>query len=434
MRKVVAVAFSSLLALCSANAQEITDSVGYVTRSVSVSDFDVNGLHIICYEGTNVRDSTTPNPQYKGCPNGPLFLGQSMRIKGALFKKEHRIEAWDIDFSKIAGEEIKGSAIIDSPPNRTNLAAGGLVVRADGYQIRIDAKTTIVWKSAQGSLAEVAAGDWITYKGKRNSDGSLSATEIVFRADSVSKNTLLLRRSTDFDPSTVPMSAKQNTLNANLVGPDPKKFPPHDDPAMQARVMSIGEKLIPRYQAELPDSDPAKIRFRFQVVKSGIWWDAVALPSGIILISPEVVERLQNDSQLAAVLADSIASILEEQPYRNYTLARNLNAVGLAAQGVLILNPIAGLAGLGVIGLGHVAKVDAETILRSMLQSGRVSLGLMSDAGYEINQAPIAWWLLGKEKAAPISEIPIPLRATYSYKMLGECWNNPAAKPNASTQ
>jgi hypothetical protein len=434
MRKIPAVVFSSLLALCSVNAQEITDFVGYVTRATSPSDFDINGLHILCYEGTIEKDPSKPNQQHKGCPSGPLFLGEGMRINGALFKKERRIEAWEIDISQIAGEEVKGSAVIDAPPDKSNLTAGNLAVRADGYKIHLDAKTAIVWESPQRSLAEVAAGHWINYKGKRNPDGSLTATHVVFKSGLISKSTQLLRQSTDFDPSAVPASSKQNVVSASLIGPDPKKFPPHSDPIMQARVTSIGEKLIPRYQVELPDSDPTKIHFRFQVVENNIWWDAVALPSGIILVSPQVVERMQNDSQLAAILADNIASILEEQPYKNFTLARNLNFMESASQGAMIANPAIGLAGLGALGLSHAAKADAATILHSMMQSGRVALGLLNDAGYETNQAPIAWWLLGKEKETSTTEIPIPLRATYSYKILGENWNNPAVKEEAPSQ
>jgi hypothetical protein len=57
-------------------------------------------------------------------------------------------------------------------------------------------------------------------------------------------------------------------------------------------------------------------------------------------------------------------------------------------------------------------------------QSGRVSLGLLKNAGYDIDQAPVAWWLLASRKPRPVSEIAIPDRATYLYRTLGEVWHN----------
>ena len=44
------------------------------------------------------------------------------------------------------------------------------------------------------------------------------------------------------------------------------------------------------------------------------WKDAVALPSGIILVPFTEVQRLPDDSQLAVVLADKIAWLIEGQP------------------------------------------------------------------------------------------------------------------------
>ncbi len=79
---------------------------------------------------------------------------------------------------------------------------------------------------------------------------------------------------------------------------------------MQARVDAIGATLVAKYQRDLPDADETKINFRFQLIDNKKWHDAVALPSGIILIPHQVVERLQNDSQLATVLADNIATVL----------------------------------------------------------------------------------------------------------------------------
>ena len=104
---------------------------------------------------------------------------------------------------------------------------------------------------------------------------------------------------------------------------DPKEYPPFKNDAMQARVEEIGNSLVPDYQRALPGSDPAKIHFRFQVVDNKHFCgllaacEAYAMPGGIIQVPHQISERMQNDSQLAAALADAIACILERQVYRD---------------------------------------------------------------------------------------------------------------------
>ena len=84
---------------------------------------------------------------------------------------------------------------------------------------------------------------------------------------------------------------------------------------MQARIDRIGSSLIPVYQRNLPDADPVKIPFKFQLIDATNWKDALTLPTGIILIPFELIERLQNDSQVATLLADNMAVALEKQNY-----------------------------------------------------------------------------------------------------------------------
>lgn len=176
---------------------------------------------------------------------------------------------------------------------------------------------------------------------------------------------------------------------------------------MQARVDAIGAALVPRYQRVLPDTDETKISFRFQVVDLKKMHDALAFPNGIILIPHQVVERLQNDSQLATVLADNIATVLEKQELRNEPAARKIAATSWAA--------------LVVPGLGFAGHAMYKDFLRHMEEeSGRVSLFLLHDAGYDIYQAPMAWWLLASSK--DIANTPLPGRARYIYKTLGEAW------------
>jgi hypothetical protein len=192
---------------------------------------------------------------------------------------------------------------------------------------------------------------------------------------------------------------------------------------MQSRVRSIGEKLVPKYQRELAATDETKIEFRFQVVMEDGWRESVAWPNGIILVPRHVVWSMQNDAQLAAVLADNIACVLEGQtlhtlPAMHTTIAED--AVG--GQAIILvqdtgINPIPWL-----FRKAHNSGID-QVLPDKREQRARVSLALMNDAGYDVNEAPLAWWALADQKSAGLQRVRLPDRSVYLYKILGETWH-----------
>jgi hypothetical protein len=48
----------------------------------------------------------------------------------------------------------------------------------------------------------------------------------------------------------------------------------------------------------------------------------------------------------------------------------------------------------------------------------------MHDAGFDVAQAPLAWWLLADKKSEGLDDTPLPPRAEYLYKTLGETWHS----------
>jgi len=58
-----------------------------------------------------------------------------------------------------------------------------------------------------------------------------------------------------------------------------------------------------------------------------------------------------------------------------------------------------------------------------MKQSNRVSLVLLHDAGYDIDQAPLVWWALSTDK--PINETQPPGQAAELYRLLATVWSHP---------
>jgi hypothetical protein len=431
-----------LLAVCSAVFQGQDDPVltGYVTRAASGSDFDVNGIRILC-SGVNRGAIVTASgirQSAAGCQGSAPYIGERLAVYSAQSsiqfeggpntERVDSINATRIEYQPMRHYEISSSAVIDVIPGQPlgSAPAADFLVRADGYRIRITGKTKIEWKPPLRSLADVKAGDWIKYKGKLDAAGVLVAASVEIGPNTISNGEDKLRKKGEYDPSAVTPGTKQNFLEAGfkggcggsyIEGCDPKKFPPFDNAEMQARIEKIGDSLIPAYQRALPADDPARIDFRFQLIDTKLLRSTFTLSSGIILVPHQVVERLQNDSQLAAVLADGIARALEKQQYRTEGKIRAADASTFAAAFV----PYAGLGAF----TGFEVASDIEE--KVMEQRDRVSLVLLHDAGYDIDQAPIAWWLLDPGKPAPLAKIDIPDRAVYLYRILGESWHNPAA-------
>ena len=402
--------------------QESPAIVGYVTRVSSNSDFDVNGYRVLCGPETQSILHTSPNETSNnaGCPQNTPYLGEPVNIYGSLKKKQLAVQATRIEAQPVLPGETTGSAVIDALPAHESAGAqpGSQTVRADGYRILITSKTTVEWTAPLNALADAKAGDWIEYKGNQTEAGIVIATAVRISRDVVTAREERLRAKDNFDPSAVPASQKQSTASMAFKGIDAKRFPPYDNPAMQARINEIGNKLIPAYERALPDSDPAKVHFRFQLIDTTWFRDAMTFSNGTILVPHQVVERMQNDSQLATVLADNMASALEKEEYRLQPAAERAEEEFFGGMLVPFAGPVIQLAGMGSY---------AKTLSRAEQQTERVSLSLMHDAGYDIDQAPVAWWLLAPKKPEPISEIALPDRAAYLYSILGAVWRNPAA-------
>lgn len=428
VRPLVVLAVFSALVLNLAIAQSLTPDPalsGYITRCTSRADFDVNGQRVLIGPKTQFWEgSTNPSaPRIMGGTVGDAFFGERVDIYGKLNRKKHTVEATEIVFLKLDPHTFSGIAIVDRI--LTPASSGNLTVRADGYPIRIDPATRITYAAPLSSLSEIQPNIWIAYRGVRGSDGVIVADLVSFQPNNISNREDKLIQKSDYDPAAVSDDSKQSKFTKYVLGGiDPKKIPPYHDSAMQARVDRIGASLIPVWQRNLPIGDPSKISFRFQLVDFPKVNDALTLPSGIILIPHQVVERLQNDSQLATVLADNIACALEKQSYRLAPATTSLAAVNWATTAGGFLVPGLGLAG------GVATYASGKSILTDLReQSGRVSLDLLHDAGYDIQQAPVAWWLLATKPSKDWTDTPIPPRSINLYQTIGLLWKDTSRDP-----
>ena len=389
---------------------------GYVTRTVSLADFDVNGFHVIATRKTKLW--VDGNPHEKHTATADPYLGQNVSVYGDLKKKKHEVIAEEVVFHAVDKTPLSGLALVDRVLSPATLGSSPtrLLVRADGYVILINSKTKTTFQSPLGSVADVKTNSWIKYHGKPQSDGIVLAETANFFPSVVTDEESKLLEKNDYDPQAVDPDAKQTIAEWLVLGIDPKKIPPYQDAATQARIDRIGSSLIPAYQQSLPTGDLSKIRFRFQLIDATNWKDAFALPNGIILVPFQIVDHLQNDSQLAAVLADNMARVLEKQTYRAQPGQKKMTIAEIAS----------GVGGLYTFGATTIAttSVAAADKRNAEDQTGRVSLGLLHDAGYDIKQAPIAWWLLATDTAQKLPSTPLPPRAANLYKSLGSTWHS----------
>jgi hypothetical protein len=397
------------------DSAHVPDLDGYVTRAASPTDFDANGFHVISNKKTTYSTAELrPGGSMMTVLGEPQpYVGAHVRIFGKVNIRKQTIKAETVLFLTADSLEVKGNAVIDGLPTRQPDDAEGKLVRADGYRILLTPKTTMTFTAPLTSLSDVQPNLWIAYRGERRKDGVILASSgTLTRNDRVVREEKA-REKADYDPEAVAPDEKQSAAGKVFLGIDPRKIPPYHDDAMQARIAKIGNTLVPQYQKDLPDSDPAKLSFRFQLVDEPKWRDAMIWPSGVILVPKQLVERMENDSQLAAVLADSIAALLEDQYYRLQSLARKAGAAEMASGAI----PVAGF-----VGIAAASKVYADAVRRAQDQAGRVSLGLMNDAGYTLTEAPKAWWILSTKEPKPLVDLQLPERVQYLYEVLDTAW------------
>ena len=399
---------------------------GYITHVALPTSFDVNGKHILIDGQTSINMEQPQlvhgNPTYSSVPiaSTRLYLGEPVDVFGE-YKGKNSIAASRVFLHIRASHQVSGTAIIDAVPDAPpgSSALTNRFVRADGYSILIPSTTEVTFQQPLSSPTDIKVNVWIKYSGTQRPDGVVVANKASFSKNATSRSLDKARERFEYDPGTVDPDSHQGVVDKALRGLDPRKFPPHKDAAMQSRIDAVGAKLVPRYQLEFPYAEETRIDFRFYLLDAPKWRDAVSLPNGIVLVLYQLVERMQNDSQLATLLADKVACLLEKQPMAVPASNGDL-AKGAVVDTAIAVVPFASLAATAAaIPVGISANNQFH---RNQEQRERVSIALMHDAGYDITQAPLAWWLLASKKPKDIATTPMPERVAYLYEFLGETW------------
>ncbi len=393
-----------------------------VTGFRSSADFDLNGKHVVLASAAAVKTQSGDTFLEASPAERNFFLGEHLLVFGERDSKAHALRATKVIIVSVPLGIVTARGIVEA-----TFAAGTVapdpVVRAAGYKVVISPKAAISYLPPASSADPIAVNMWMAFHGKQQPDGTILADKVVWARNTIDKNGQKLIDKTDYDPAAVDPDAGQNPLSKAFTGIDPTKIPPYEDHLMQARISAVGDKLIPQYQRDLPAGDPAKIKFRFQLVNESRWRQPLTLGSGIILVPFQLVERMQNDSQLAALLAFNVAMAMEQQAVDTQkSLTPLLARAGIETAGLLCAPIGAGVLTYDLVGVPGTLSA-AKQVKNQDEERLRVSLFLLHDAGYDIHEAPHAWWLLNSKKK-DLAQIALPHRAAYLYQVLGTTWRS----------
>ena len=292
------------------------------------------------------------------------------------------------------------------------------VYRVDGYLIRVNLKS-LQWSANNlQRLSNVGPNSILQYKGKIGVDGILEATRAQFTR--IVEKPGIVSSTQGSEASDSVAQTNGGALQSSAPNEDKLQMwhaiPP--DQPLQQRVARIGMSLAPTSLREKAGKGPAKIDYRFYAVDDEKIRGGYAIfDKHIILVPKQTIERLQNDSQLAAVLAEGIAQTLQMREIAKGEVGEAV--AGTAMAGTMIFAaPLTAIAFAAELIPG---KYKEEQVRETPMQEqrDRIALGLIADAGYDPHQAPEAWRLLAAEHPASDSQpLLYPRRSEYQLSVL----------------
>jgi hypothetical protein len=389
---------------------------GYVTEFRSPTSFDIEDYRISRDEGF-VLDFENASPEITFSLDD-IRVGVELEVRGQLNEATGELKAKSIRVDLEQFKPLKQTAIVSARPEGIELLDGSWAgeLRADGQIIRVTTTTQVLFKPTKrekklaerkqreqkqadaeeeegferlNSLDQVTVGMSMTYQGKRDREtGRILAERIEFSNNDLEDGEAKLWKSLNTSVKTAE-ALKPGELKIDQIG----KFKLLPNQAVQDYVAAIGRSLIPAYQSDLAVDDSRRIPFQFHVVLDDAA-NAFATPNGIVVVHSGLIELLDNEAQLAAVIGHEIAHSTHEhtwrqrQHHKKKRLAIGLAGAVAAAYGLSDLADVATLVNAAVVN-GHQRSLEN--------QSDRVGLEYMVRAGYDPREAPAVWKLMAKK-------------------------------------
>lgn len=311
---------------------------------------------------------------HKGKPASPGDFSPGMQVE---IKLDAQMFATQIKIKTNPGDWETG---VDGYLDRVNGDYGFV----DGQALRLAPNITLQgtkeWKGRSfSSLNEIPLGSLIDVKGIRTTDGS-----VMVKKGEVSPNT-----QTKLEVTLIQTFQKGLVLPTNgdtgasvQIGGQTHKL--CQNLQVNAYVNKVGNRVSPRYLRDLPADDPNRILFRFYVVEDRSA-NAVAFPDGSVFVNTGLLERLENEAQLAVVIGHEIAHVTNEHARRSIETSQK-QAFWLSIAGAVTGQQLGML--VAQIGYGLLQNKFSRDLED---QADRVGLYYAWEAGYDVREAPRLW-------------------------------------------
>ena len=393
----------------SIKAQSHVSRIGYVTQLGQPASFLLNQQQVITTPSTTLVSHMTNPPTEEDFSINRISVGGRVMVSGVEDKQTHVITARRIELVEGGSlSHLSGEGIEDRAPGLTKDGTGWRgKVYADGYEISVDPKTKIQLPQGTAAPNTLNPSLWIVYQAERQRDGSLLASQLRFVTDENMADEQKFRAANDFKIE-LPDYAKQQPGKVHFFLQTYHILP---DRRLQDAVNTFGQKLVPKWQRELPDSDPAKIHFRFFILdKSKGLNRTLSNDTGTVLIPSQVLTKLENEAQLASLLSADIAGAINSDTYRSRSHKHAQEAIDIGLMAVPY-----GFAGQMANGAAFSAYYWTPLIEHEY----RVGLRYVIAAGYDPREASIALQRLTAKYSDLTAGKPLPPLANYVDAELG---------------
>lgn len=398
---------------------------GFVTAVHSPDSFDIADYTIICKPRLAFK---VQRDQYDAFAPGrinhqDIRVGTEIEVHGDYNGSRHELKADSVKVFFFDTVNIDRIALMENPVHLERTASGawqGEFVE-DGQRVVVSGATTVRIAQSLGeldsekpqntsaasraktsagapvpldSLDSLRLGSFVHYRGTLSpADGSVAATAVEFEDGGIEPGIIKQMKKSSpkvKEPDYAAGKSGQLTVgggqNIGMLKFGVEYRLPASREALDY-VTRIGNSLIPEQQRSLPDGDPFKIPFRFYLVseKEPI---ANGYPSGAVVVSTGLFRALNNEAELAFLLARQMAFVAEDTSWRNVDYhergSPGFVAVDAALPAAVFLLSPAGIAVSGAI--VHSALDDPYG--RSLMnQADRVAVDWMSASGYDVREA-----------------------------------------------
>lgn len=399
---------------------------GFVTRVESTKVFDVGTVKVALSDTTKCSSETVygirvesgvtadiPSAVYMlrpkaffrldkmierpiSCKTARITVGLRVHAQGAYTSNGQYAATKLIIYEIRRPTSYSGSTILEEA-NSLQPGMEEASVWIDGYRMLVTGKAFPKANRDVGQWrAKLRAGDSIIYQATVGQDETLIADSIETKTrQEIADSGFLKFFSAKNEPNDCGQAAGGSDHIEMRDGLSIEVVP---NQQLQEFVSRIGLKLVPRYQSDLSLGNVSRAHFRFCVVRAFSHFkegdlitingtlphddpewgydfthpsdsrrqrSILALPTGMILIPDKALANIKNEAQLAALLSYAITSVLQEDGYEQWSLAKSKNM--------------------------HDKKNLFTACLELNEQVIRIGIRQMYLAGYDIREAPLAW-------------------------------------------